>query len=278
MSALEVVAVGPGATLQGAARSGVASLGVPAGGPLDPIAREAALAAVGGTDDDAVLELPLLGARFRAHGAATVSIDGAPPLALADGTTFSVGVVSRAVRCLAVRGGFDVPFVLGARGACLPGRFGGAHGRPLRRGDVLPIGMPPAFPAGARSCEPTWNHDEDLVCIPTATATRDSSHALALAALLAQRFTVDSRSDRVGVRLAGGAPTLRRLAEVLRTTNARSRPTLRGAIQLPPDGQPIVLGPDGPTFGGYPVLAVLEGPACAALARRRPGAFVRFRV
>ncbi len=274
MSALEVLAIGPSVTAQSAPREGLASLGVPASGAADREAMRAALSAVGGEDDDAVIELPLYGARFRAHGDVMISLDGASPVSLVDGESWSLPVGTRAVRYLAIRGGLDLPMVLGARGTCLPGRFGGFEGRALRRGDVLAIGSTSRPLGGCREDIPA-HLDEPLNCIPTARGSRELGLGLEL---IEQRFTVDSRSDRVGTRLHADSLPLKRLAETLRQGSPRSRPTLRGAIQLPPDGRPIVLGPDGPTVGGYPVVAVLERAACDLLARRRPGDVVTFRL
>jgi allophanate hydrolase subunit 2 len=86
---------------------------------------------------------------------------------------------------------------------------------------------------------------------------------------------VDARSDRTGTRFSGSS--LRTAAQALRpSADPPSRPMVRGAIQLPPDGVPIVLGPDGPTTGGYPVLGVLTRAACALLGRVPAGGHVRF--
>lgn len=268
MSALVVVRCGPLVTVQDRGRRGHARHGIPPSGPLDRELFARALAAVGGREDDAAIEVPLHTALFRVEGAALVSIDGEPPRALRD-ETFEVPSSGVATRYLAVRGGIDVPVVLGARATFVNAGFGGFEGRPLRAGDRLPIGAasladrtPPDPPPQRLST------DEPLRLVPTFDAAPE-----ALAALLATRLRVDPRSDRVGTRLAPEAPL-----PVPRETSERlSRPVVPGALQLPPDGRPIVLGPDGPTTGGYALLGVLDGPSRSRLARRRPGEFVRFR-
>jgi len=246
---LIVERVGPLCTVQDRGRFGHARHGVPASGPLDSEAFSAALAAVGGRDDDAAIELPLSSARFAVEGEVLYSIDGEPPRVARD--VIDVEPCERAVRYLAVRGGIATPSALGSR-ATLPVA---GFGQVLRRGDRLEIGEGGVAPRIGRTIA---LDDEPLTVIPT-------FDALVLPDAL---FTIDPRSDRTGVRLRGplGAHTIER----------PSRPLAPGAIQLPRDGQPIVIGPDGPTTGGYPLVGVLDRRSRDRLARRRPGSTVRF--
>lgn len=270
MSAIVVERVGPMVTLQDRGRRGLARHGIPASGALDPLAWSLAVAAVGG-DDDAAIEIPLSSARFRAEGDLVISIDGEPPRAVEDGAPIEVPANARAVRYLAVRFGLDVPIVLSSRSTLVVAGLGGLEGRPLRRGDRIPIGREARAPRVGRSVP--GPPSEPLVAIPIADAgpdaITDAITAAARDAFYAAPFRVDPRSDRVGVRLYG--PNVRCGAARL------SRPIAPGAVQVPPDGNPIVIGPDGPTTGGYPVIAVLDAASRAALARLRPGAEVRFR-
>jgi allophanate hydrolase subunit 2 len=247
--------VGPLCTVQDRGRFGHARHGVPASGPLDREAFAAALAAVGGRDDDAAIELPLSSARFLVEREVLCSIDGEPPRVVHD--AIEVPACERAVRYLAVRGGVAMSSVLGSR-ATLP--IAG-FGRVLKRGDRIPIGEGGVAPRIGRHVA---LDDEPLTIIPT-------FDAVAVDAIVAASFIIDARSDRTGVRLRGAplpAPTGERL----------SRPLVPGAIQLPPDGQPIVIGPDGPTTGGYPLIGVLDTHSRDRLARRRPGSTVRFAI
>jgi KipI family sensor histidine kinase inhibitor len=269
--ALIVEAIGPLATVQDRGRDGHRAAAVPASGPLDREAFFAALTAVSGRMDDAAIELPRLGASFRARGELWCSIDGAPPVRLRDGERLSVPRASeagRAVRYLAVRGGLEVPAVLGARATLLVAGVGGLGGRMLVANDELPTrdsGAEP-YPAFAGHEPPDAGTDEvvELALHPSPDAP-----SRALDACRAAQLRVDPRSDRVGIRLSdaeipGGAAL------------ARSRPLMPGAVQLPPDGQPIVIGPDGPTVGGYPILGILTARALSRLGRTPPGARVRF--
>jgi len=252
---LIVERVGPLCTVQDRGRKGHARHGVPISGPLDREAFEAALAAIGGREDDAAIEIPLSSARFAVEGKVLYSIDGEPPR-VADGA-FEVPRCERAVRYLAVRGGIDTTIVLGSR-ATLPVA---GFGHVLKRGDRLPIGDGGVAPRIGRR---VGLDDAALTILPT-------FDGVALDAIANATFTIDPRSDRVGTRLRG-APLPVPPGERL------SRPLVAGAIQLPPDGQPIVIGPDGPTTGGYPLIGVLDRSSRDRLARRRPGTPVRFSI
>ncbi len=247
---LIVERVGPLVTIQDAGRFGHAHEGVPASGPLDHETFARTVAAVGA---DVAIEIPLHSARFRFTG--EIAIDG--ERSRVDGA-FEIARIERAVRYLAVAGGLDVPLVLGSRATLVSAGLGGLEGRPLRPGDQIPVGSRvrqraggqdvPALPAPLRSRLPM-------------VATFDAP-AEVLAALTSETFTIDPRSDRTGTRLVGRVPTL---------PERLSRPIVPGALQVPPSGAPIVIGPDGPTTGGYPVVAVLPRQSRDALARLRPG-------
>jgi biotin-dependent carboxylase-like uncharacterized protein len=175
--------------------------------------------------------------------------------------------------CAAFEGGIDVPLVLGSRATDLTGGFGGFAGRALRAGDV--IGLGPARPArpqpapdgGAvrlvRSGPPTLR----VVLGPQ----DDHFTKEALRRLLSERYRVGAASDRVGCRLAGPSLPHRGASEIV------SDGMVAGSVQVPPDGQPIVMMADGPTTGGYPKIATVIAPDLPLLAQAVPGeAEVRF--
>ncbi|MGK4007737.1 carboxyltransferase domain-containing protein [Sorangium sp. So ce1036] len=272
--ALGIVAAPPGATVQDAGRRGMLSKGLPPSGPLDAVTHAAANLAVGNPSGAAAIEIPLGDLTICAEGRLLVSIDGERPRTLHDGEALRIDATSRAVRYLAVRGGIGVPVRSGARATLLAARLGGLDGRPLRRGDRLPVGDeaepagPPADvgPAGAPAEGPTPLLEVD----PGPHAARFP--AAALDALLETAWRISRWGDRVGVRLEGGripreGPDL-----------ALPAPMLRGAVQIATDGTPIVLGPDHPVTGGYPVLAVVRQADQPRLARLRPGDTLRFRL
>jgi biotin-dependent carboxylase-like uncharacterized protein len=269
-SELRILSAPPGATIQDAGRTGWLHAGVPPSGPLDPAAHAAANLAVGNDARDAALEIPLSALRVAAVDAVRISIDGEPARLLASGEELHVPSCPRAVRYLAVAGGFAVLPVLGSRATLLVAGWGGFLGRGVRAGDALPIGS--AGPAPPRaSAVPSVTEPPD----PAELRIQPGPHrarmpAGALEELLATAWRVSSRGDRVGVRLDG--------APIARSGDDRGPPApmIRGAIQITTDGTPIVLGPDHPVTGGYPVLAVLGRASQAVLARLRPGRSLHF--
>ena len=264
---LLVIAAPACATVQDAGRVNLLGRGVPPSGPLDAPRMRAANQAVGNDAGAAAIEIPLGAIEVEARGSsALVSVDGEPAITLADGERLRVPAGERAVRYLAARGGVDVPRVLGARATLIPARLGGHHGRPLRRGDVLPIGDE----AARDPTRPDRRDDEDELSIDPGPH-RSRFPEGAFEALLAAPFQVSRLGDRVGVRLEG-ARVPREGPDL-----ALPAPMIRGAIEITTDGSPIVLGPDHPTTGGYPVLAVLRASSQAALAQKKPGDAVRFR-
>jgi allophanate hydrolase subunit 2 len=158
-----------------------------------------------------------------------------------------------------------VPEVLGGRGTLPVAGLGGHEGRPLRKGDLLPVGHAPGC---AGDPPPLPRADTPIRIVPGPDLERFSSKALDV--LLGSEFRVSPRSDRVGTRLTG--PPLERMGD----DAGASAPMVRGAIQVPASGEPIVLGPDHPTMGGYPVLATVLSGDVGPLMMRAPGRAVLF--
>jgi len=263
---ITVVSVQGLATVQDGGRPGHMHEGVPAGGALVPELLARANTAAGNAADEAGFEL--FGALTLAgNGATTVASDDGIAVTPRPGEPWRVACDGARVRYVAVRGGLDVPRVLGGRGTLLGAGLGGLDGRPLRAGDALRLGQ---VAPGPRGTPPPLTLDltAPLVVIPGPDLERFTPDALP--ALLASEFHVDPRSDRAGIRLVG--PPLRRTD----VDAGPSSPMLRGAIQVPPSGAAIVLGPDHPTTGGYPVLAVVAAASLGALGARPVGAPVRF--
>ena len=255
------------ATVQDGVRRHEQAAGVPVGGALDPDALVAANRALGNPVDAAAIELSRGVLTLRAHGRPlSVSANGAPAARLQDGeeATFRAG---DAPLMIGVGGGVQVEVLLGSRSTCLPGAFGGYHGRALRSGDALPVGVDPGGACFSREVKPL-----DEVCLSVRRA--EGSLVLPDAAwelLLASAFRASLRSDRVGTRLEG-PPLVRRVAGEL-----PPGPMVRGAIQVTHDGTPVILGPDHPVTGGYPVIGLVTAASRSLLGRLRAGGTVRFR-
>jgi len=239
------------ATVQDRGRPGRMHEGVPPGGAAVPERLARANARAGNAPGEAALEV-FGSIAITAAAPVVVASDTDGPRLLAPGETWTVTSGPRRVAYLAVRGGIDVPLVLGSRATLLVAGLGGHEGRALRKGDALPVG--PSFDPGTAPPVPASIRDDvdphaPIRIVPGPDHERFAPGALAT--LLAGPFEISPRSDRVGVRLRG--PALARVGD----DTAPSSPMVRGAIQVPPSGEAIVLGPDHPTTGGYPVLAVV---------------------
>lgn len=247
--------------------------GVPASGAVDPVALAAANLAVGNDPAAAGIEVTGGSARLVAGRDVLASIDGDPPRRLLAGDALDVAATARLASYVALRGGVDVPVVLGGRGTAVAASLGGLAGRALRRGDAFAIGDDPGTPLPDRRLVVVPGVSSETVLridlVPASVSGGGALDAASVAALLAQSFTVSTRLDRVGVRLEGTIPR----AE---DEGAKPEPVLPGVVQIASDGTPMVLGPDAAVTGGYPVIGVLRKTSLWALYRLRPGAIVRF--
>lgn len=270
---LEIVkAQGPAIVVDGG-RFGHMHEGVPHGGAMVPASLARANAACGNAPGAAALEIFGVLEVVARGGSITVADDARGPRSLRDGESFSVATEGRArVRYLAVRHGLDVPLVLDSRSTLLVAALGGHLGRPLARGDRLPLCLSPLPPTPTPHPTPTAALSS-LPLLPGPDATPEI-----LAALPLTPFTISPQSDRIGTRLASpsGAPPLP--AHPMQSArDRRSAPMIRGAVELTPSGL-VVLGPDHPTTGGYPVVALLPAAALGALLTLPVGAPVRFSI
>ena len=278
---LTVLRAGALTTVQDAGRPGFAHLGVPRAGALDAPAARLGNRLVGNPEAAAVLETTVDGVRLRAATTVTVAVTGAQaPLTvdgraapwgvavgLPPGGVLDVGPATAGVRSyVAVAGGIALPPVLGSRSR---DTLSGLGPSPLSAGDLLPVGRPsgpvPAvdFTVPAATPQP--------VVLRLLPGPRDDWFGAAgLAALWAATYEVSPLSNRVGVRLTG-PPVLR-----LREGELESEGVALGAVQVPPDGQPVVLLADHPTTGGYPVVGLVDPRDLAGLAQARPGTTVCF--
>jgi len=279
---LTVLTPGPLATVQDDGRPRWASIGVTRSGAADREAAALAGRLVGNHPRAAVIEATAGGLRVRAGRTLLVAVTGAPapvtvdgrpapfaaPLTLRPGQTLGLGVPPVGLRSyLAVRGGIDVPPVLGSRSTDTLSGLGPA---PLRPGDELPVGdlvgeepLVDVAPVRAPSSRPV------LRVLPG--PRRDWLAPAAWTALTGAGWTVTADSDRVGLRLSG--PRLERA----RDDELPSEGLVPGAVQVPPDGAPVLFLADHPVTGGYPVLAVVATADLPAVAQLRPGDEVRFR-
>ncbi len=276
---LQVVSPGVLTLVQDLGRPGWFGAGVGISGAADRASLIAANRLVGNEIGAACLEIVLGGLRLTATSrvmvavtgaTAPITVDGAQvfhhsPIILAAREQLSLGIAPAGLRCyLAVRGGIAVPPVLGSRSR---DTLAGIGPEACRRGDRLPIGPPPAT-------DP--NDDLAVLAVPKSgpltvrvlLGPRDDWF-IDPRALFAGTWTVSTRADRVGMRLdrGEGDPPLRRIDD-------RELPTegmTLGAIQVPPNGKPVIFLADHPITGGYPVLATVIDADMDEIGQARPG-------
>lgn len=266
-------------TVQDLGRTGHRAAGVPSGGAMDAWALRVANLLVGNAESAAALEITLTGPELVFSEAGVIALTGGTfgevpswrPIAVKAGERLKLGALTRGCRAyLAVAGGITVERVLGSASTDLRGGFGGCGGRALRDGDVVST-----YPAARTVTEHWWIDERILPDYSTAPTVRvvHGEHADEFEDAWSEaEFKVTPRSDRMGLRLDG--PALVRKV----TTNLASSAVAPGTIQVPPDGQPIVLMADAQTIGGYPQLAHVVRVDLPLIAQLRPGDAVRFRV
>lgn len=279
--AIEVLSVGVGATIQDRGRPGWRRFGVPIGGAMDEHAASWANRLLDNPPGAPVVEMLLQGAKLVALRDVWIAITGAEvectaPMWRAAQITCGERIEFRQSRSgvwsyVAIEGGVEAPTFLGSASVYARGGIGAA----LKAGDVLRAGAGHGFqlPAGVASrVIPPYErrHYDRAPALRAWPAPQTSLFSESdRRRFFDEPWTVTSQSDRVGYRLMG-SPLTSKLPQLV------SEPVRVGAIQVPENGQPIVMMRDGPTVGGYPKLGVLEAADVAWLAQCRPGQQVRF--
>lgn len=300
MASLRILRPGLLTTVQDLGRSGLQRYGVSVGGAMDAISLRVANSLVGNAESAAALEVTLLGPSVQLDSDLLIAICGGDWTAQADdydvpmnrpvwlpaGTTLTLGkAVSGCRAYLAVAGGIDVPVVMGSRSTYLLAKIGGHEGRALQAGDVLTCG--PSAPLGVhiaktlKECSQSetvrsvpWyagltpRGDVKLLRVVRGTEferlSEDSQRLL-----FSAEFEVTAESDRMGYRLAGPPLELRCADEMI------SAAVCAGTIQIPSDGQAILLMADCATTGGYPKVAQVASVDLPLAGQLKPGDFFR---
>ena len=298
MSQLEVLSCSPGVTVQDAGRFGWEPIGITTGGAIDPLAYRTGQQLLGNPSGAAALEIPLGQLSLRLSDTRRVAVTGPPLAVLASGLKQSVntsfvlqagdvlmlGRLDSGMYCyLSIEGGIDTPPVFDSRSTVVREGLGGLDGRALKPGDTLPLGDRIPRPCrrtvsrhySAQDNDQAKTRAELAAAPPTVTALRfvpgfqfDALPDAARDTLCNARYRVSARGDRMGIRLEG-ADLVTGLSQLW------SEGTCLGAIQIPPDGQPIILLHDRQTMGGYPKAGAIIASDCARLAQLRPGATVQ---
>lgn len=271
-------------TVQDLGRYGYAHLGISPAGAADPLSFRIANLLVSNDDNAPALEMTLLGATLEFAERAVVAITGAiceckagsatvpanTAFDLPAGAVLQCGSMTSGARCyLAVQGGFDIPLVMGSASTFIPGHFGGFKGRRAQSGDVLQVRRHDSFRVRSL-CKGSLDVLRDPRALRvTKGSQQDWFGPEAFEKLFSTVYIVSEQSDRTGLRLKGEVFRPREQFELL------TDGIPLGAIQVPQDGQPIILFVDQQTTGGYPKIANVIAADIHRVGQLRPRDEVR---
>jgi antagonist of KipI len=281
---LEVLEGGLLTTVQDLGRYGYERFGIPVAGAMDPFALRAANALVGNAWDQAALEITITGPVLRARQSCLIAVTGGNLTPRLNGREIPLwtaifvrrgGIIDfggRKSGCrayLAVAGGFDVPPVMGSRSTYLRGSFGGFKGRALQQSDVLPVGSSRVhLPSLAGACLPAEGlppYSDELEVQVIFGPQDDYFTEEGLATFLSGEYQVSLTADRMGYRLQGPVIAHKETADII------SDGIALGTVQVPADGQPIIMMADRQTTGGYTKIAAVVSADMPLLAQCLPG-------
>ena len=283
---VRILDAGPLTTVQDLGRTGHLRYGIPPSGPVD---RESFLLAnrlVGNDDAAAALECTYMGPRFQVDracaiavtgAAAPVTVNGEPAprwttIVLRAGAKVRVGVPRVGVLSyIAFSGGLDAPVVLGSRSTYLRGRLGGLEGRALRQGDVLNVLAGPSPVVRSLAAPPSVGGEAETIVRVVLGPQADRFTDEGIQTFLGSAYEMTQQSDRMGARLRGPRITHTRGHDIV------SDGIALGSIQVPGDGQPIVLLVDRQSTGGYTKVATVCSFDIGRIGQVKPGQSLRFR-
>ncbi len=293
-------------TMQDLGRYGAQKYGVIASGAMDAFAHKSANILLGNPETEATLEITVLGPSLQFDSASLIAICGANmsptvngipvpmwrPVLINEGESLKFGASREGCRCyLAIAGGFNVPLEMNSYSTYLRAGIGGLNGRALREGDRLSAKTPSSLGKritakllsliGQETFAATsWFVSYEMMPPyrpnPTVRVIEGPQFSWydqeTVSDFLSKEFKVQSQSDRMGYRLQGPPLTLVKRRELL------SEPVTFGTVQVPPDGNPIVLMTDRQTTGGYPKIAQVISADLPVLAQAQIGSSVHFQL
>jgi biotin-dependent carboxylase-like uncharacterized protein len=262
---IEILSVGFAATFEDLGRIGHRHFGVPQGGAFDQLSLVTANRRLGNRDDAPGIEITLLGMQLRALSACTVAVCGASAalsvnnrevdpsekIRIEAGDCLTLGTADEGLRSyLCIQGGFKAKRALGS-----------CSGTFIHKGDILEIDCLGGKPSPSHPLP--FRFDDPIHIVPS-----PSIDAQDVALLATGKYVVSTQSNRTGLRLMG--PALRMQSDRL------SEPICQGAIQVTHSGQPIIIGPDGPTIGGYRTIAFVSSVDSSRVGQLRPDQPIHF--
>jgi len=274
-------------TVQDAGRLTQQASGFGVAGVMDPWAFQLAILLVANSPQAAVLEITSVGPTLQFNQNCVIALTGATGQASLDGVAFpfyraqlvqagqrlAIKQLTNGLRSyLAVAGGIAVPEVMGSRATSTRYQLGGFHGRTLQSGDVLPLATDTAYiPSyGSRQLTAPTYATKQITVRVTPGPQFDQFSTAVQQAFVQRAFTIRDAGDLMGDRLTGNQ------LKVPQTGNLLSEGTFFGGIQVPQNGEPIILLADRQTTGGYPVIAVVASIDLPLLAQARPGMTIKF--
>ena len=280
--ALKIIRPGMFTTVQDCGRWGFQAFGVGVSGAMDLCSHRRSNELVGNKNEDATLEVTLLGPEIEFIVDSTIAVAGAEFQLMLDGafvqmhqaldvragSRLKFGERTRGARAyLAVAGGIDVPAVLGSRATHTVAAMGGFEGRALRAGDILKKGTGVSF---RKSTEKTAREYGPLLLPAGGAKLRVIAGPKGSGLLTTHRYTISPQSNRIGYRLDGPAVFERPTGEMISTA------VPIGAVQVPPTGHPILLMADHAPTGGYVVAATVITADLPLAGQLAPGDWVEF--
>ena len=299
LPSVEVLSPGTMTTVQDwPGRLGLWDVGVPPSGPMDSLALRLANRMVGNEPGTAGLEMTVTGATLRFDAEAVIALAGAQmaatlddvaidfwkPIAVKRGSVLALGRIRGAGQraYLAVRGGFDLPEYLGSRSTFTLGQFGGHGGRALRTGDVLRLKRDDPSTEGCAAVpqyeRPDYSHAWRIAVNDGPHGAPDFFTPDDIATFFATEWEVHYNSSRTGVRLIGPKPRWARAdggEAGLHPSNIHDNAYAIGSVDFTGD-MPVILGPDGPSLGGFVCPVTIVDDELWKIGQLRPGDKVRF--
>jgi antagonist of KipI len=286
MDIFEVIRPGAHTTVQDGGRFGFQQFGVPVCGVVDSFAYRVANALVGNRKGEAVLEATILGPTLKALNQGFIAVTGGNLSPLLNNTPLPMwesvavhpedilqfkGVRTGCRAYISVAGGIDVPIVMGSRSTYVAGKIGGVDGRPLAAGDRLNKGEGTAK-AGIRVPPELIPRYADDIEIRVILGPQDDYFSDGIKNFFGSTFKVSAKADRMGYRLEGNPIPHKGGVD----KSIISEPSVPGGIQVPPDGQPIILLVEQ-TVGGYTKIATVISPDIGKVGQTKPGNRIHFR-
>lgn len=284
---IKVITPGMLSTIQDGGRKGFAAMGFNASGVMDVRSYHIANALVGNFTDEAVIEMTYLGGSFKFLESNYIAITGADMSPKLDGVpvemyttvfvkqdeTLTFSAAKSGMRAyIAVRGGIDVPVIMGSRSTNLKCKLGGLDGRPLKAGDIVPCrDVYDEFHKHLIHSAPKEDFGSDEITVRVLLGPQDDYFTdYGIKTFLNSTYTVTNESDRMGCKLSGEK------IEYKNTVDIISDGIVFGSIQIPRTGNPIIMLADRQTTGGYAKIATVISVDLPLLAQARPGTKVHF--